>query len=504
MKDAEKKESKLKKYWELRSKFTERTKDWVAAKKDHEAARSKLAKFEKKWSDTRITKEISDAQLQVNRLTDEITNLEAEIETAEKAVTAAGDDADAKKNAKADVKALNSKKDKKTDGKAKWEKKVTNLKDEKTKEEAEKKPAEGKKPEESKYAVAKKKLEDQVEDAAKKVTHFSEAAVWKGPGTASSAKDLVPETGGADYYTDKMNHVGLTMEYWTEQAVRVDADPQLGTQLGLPNADEHPTTPKNFFEGLTFEGFFGDHDSMKFIVSGEKTLEQVKEQLKYEVQTFGYDDEEKSLATVEEAKVADKPCLTREIGLKISEDTYNYDADNFKENLKDHAAQINGFVIGVETITMKDRNVRVNQKDGEEKEIEGKFVDAPKKAVANPDAKEGETPKMEHEKAEYPMYFINLEGMGLDVHTEAGKNARFKFYQRDGKYEAVGDMTAMSASLPKVDGTTPGSASATKPEEPSKAWMVVAIIALVILFLGGAVIAYRAYTASGSLQNTDI
>jgi len=164
-----------------------------------------------------------------------------------------------------------------------------------------------------------------------------------------------------------------------------------------------------------------------------------------------------------------------------------------RENQKNHGGMIRNLVVYVETFQSK--RDKYETKDG------GEPVKIP---VTGGNKQEDVLRK-----------YLNLQLLDAMIYTnshdqdnsEKPYNKRFeelKLVRESNDYDILGNIADLSKAIvpDPVTGSTPSDATTKK--EGTNAWMIIGIICLVVIFLGGAVIAYRAYTASGSLQNTDI
>jgi len=488
MNSAEEKDSKMTEFWNSRSKYNERIKSWVAAKEDLKKASDEATEIDNKikgkieedgdW--VNVTTKLGEAEKEVTDLTGKIAvlnkNDKDDIQTIaglKEAVNKA--DEAGKKAAQTALDAAEKKLAAMETAKPKWEAKVTKYK----KADAEHKkgtaPAEQGKGETAPWNVEKAKKDAAKTKAEGEVDKFAETSekAWEKDGKPT-------DDGGAGYWLKKMKDLSPTMHYWTPS--RVSGQLAVGTDpvaKALDIAYSAQTGP--LFDGMTFEGFFGDAADNKFIVKGTKTLEELQEQLKYKLQKYKGKEEEAVIATVEEAKDTDKCNLIISTLVKMAGDTY----DDI-QNLKDHSAEINGFVLGLQEVTMTDR---IKQEETPKGDGSGDVTYDDVKAAGDPPVQE---------KDQYVRYFINVQGMGLDVYRDAG--AKEMFSKRD-EIEIVGDMNAISAG-PAAHGGKGGDPK--DKDGGSNTWMIVAIIFIVIVVLGALFYAYQIYNASGSLQNTDI
>jgi len=466
---AQEKNSNLKKYWQDASKLVTRIKELVVAKKDLQKKDAELQEVAEK------IKRASGIDADVTKFEGELTQIKTNIETAKTDLKNLEVDPQNKAlvaERKAQIETLEASKtakQKELDEAKKFQQEVKSNWTDKSDAAEEEKTSWGKQ--------RKDRTAEQVK--SQETVNKLEGGQYDDP---------------ADKTKPKLDDGGVA--YWASQE-------NAKLALVTPNVDIISAAGQTFGDAsdkwdnvVEVEGFWDDQGKDKLIIKTtdkSMTLEQVQALFEQKVAEWEGKVETRKFATVTVAKEDQVPTVTLDTLLKFSGEHYaSQDADAV--DLKGHAARILGFTVGVESVTMK-RQIRVPVTDDDGKPIKDKYKDAPK-ITKKVDGKDVE----EDAKEDYTLEFLNLQAMNLNAYISHTRELAMLVARHDDaiKYDIVGNQLNMDAA---PGGSNTKTAEA---EKASSAWMIVAIIALVVLALVGLVYAYKAYTASGSLQNTDI
>jgi len=293
-----------------------------------------------------------------------------------------------------------------------------------------------------------------------------------------------PEAGGLAYWNDEMTAV----------TDKVTGSMDKYSFLGPKAANDLPNDlSKNALsKDIELLGFFGDvHGNQLLIGSDKLDLGDVQKLFEDKIKaTSGHKEETYKIADVEEAKKDAVPTMSVNNLVKITEGAPDH---------KDHGGVIGAMGALIETVSMQ----RKKYKDDAGKEEDGK-EDYVKKYLNMQAAGAiiyiGYTP--EFNMAHRPHDF-SLGGKLMGIPMPTTDDPKFPadpmlLERQSNHWELAGDLTDMSGAKLGCSGSSKGK------DGGSNTWMIVAIIFIVIVVLGGLVLGYQAYNASGSLQNTDI